>query len=227
MTVLPAPPKERAGTGLRSLELRNVRCFVSVDIPLDAKVTVIIGQNGAGKTTIAEVLASMAHGDDEGLVDGFPLRRGATEGSIALIGDGAERLATWAQPSKGRERSRLSADRLLFAYGRYRRVHFPEAPTRSLGGMALLGPEWRRRWRDHVRRTSRAPRVGPKPRRSCARTTPCSGISATTSLCSTRAAPRTQGSIAPGSDSTPRSRSWMNGSSGSRSSSVTAGPSPS
>ncbi|MEO5727452.1 MAG: AAA family ATPase, partial [Byssovorax sp.] len=141
VTVLPAPPRERAGTGLRSLELRNVRCFVSVDVPLDAKVTVIIGQNGSGKTTIAEVLASLAHGDDEGLEE-FPLRRDATDGSIALIGDGAEPLASWAKPSRGRARSRLSADRLLFAYGRYRRVHSPEAPIRNLGGMPLLGPEW-------------------------------------------------------------------------------------
>ena len=40
-----------------ALHLQNVRCFDEVEIPLDPRVTVIIGENGAGKTTVAEALA--------------------------------------------------------------------------------------------------------------------------------------------------------------------------
>ena len=42
------------------LVLENVRCFARAEVPLDAQVTVIIGQNGSGKTSIAEAIASLA-----------------------------------------------------------------------------------------------------------------------------------------------------------------------
>ena len=41
------------------LRMRNVRCFADTDVLLDAAVTVLVGENGAGKTTIAEAIASL------------------------------------------------------------------------------------------------------------------------------------------------------------------------
>ncbi len=51
----------------RHLELHNVRCFRHAKVPLHRRVTVLIGENGSGKTTVAEALASLAPGEDEGL----------------------------------------------------------------------------------------------------------------------------------------------------------------
>lgn len=66
-----------------ALRLQNVRCFDAVEIALDPRLTVIIGENGAGKTTVAEVMASLSYGEDEGLRH-FPLRHGKRTGHIAL-----------------------------------------------------------------------------------------------------------------------------------------------
>lgn len=108
------------------LELRNVRCFAGVTVPLDQRVTVIIGENGAGKTTLAEALSSLCAGKDEGLRT-FPLRDGAEAGAILLHEHGAAQpAARWLSSGP---RDRLPDDRYLFAYGRYRRVDLPPAPT--------------------------------------------------------------------------------------------------
>jgi recombinational DNA repair ATPase RecF len=45
-----------------ALRLKNLRCFEEVDIPLDPRVIVIIGENRAGKTTVAAALASLSSG---------------------------------------------------------------------------------------------------------------------------------------------------------------------
>jgi DNA repair ATPase RecN len=120
------------------LRLRNVRCFDAADVPLDPHVTVIIGENGAGKTTIAEAMASLSAGEREGL-PAFPLRRGASDGAIALYETGsAEPVALWTAG----ERQRLPESRYLFAYGRYRRVQPSDRSGSALGGPELLGPEW-------------------------------------------------------------------------------------
>jgi len=65
------------------LRLKNVRCFRGAEIPFDKRVTVIVGGNASGKTALMEALASLTHGDSEGLKD-FPLRHGTVRG-----GDGA------------------------------------------------------------------------------------------------------------------------------------------
>jgi hypothetical protein len=129
----PLPP-------LEALRLAGVRCFEALRVPLDPQVTVVIGENGSGKTTIAEALASLASGDDEGLPE-FPLRRGVAKGSIALYAAGLKApVAEWFVAGKKSKRKRLPEGRLLFAYGRYRRVQSPE--RRVPGQLALLGPEW-------------------------------------------------------------------------------------
>ena len=104
------------------LFLKNVRCFAEAEIPLDPRMTVIIGGNGAGKTTIVECLASMTHGDEEGLIT-FPFRRKTKSGEMALYDQGSTKpAATW----KGATRKRLPPSRYLLAYGRYRRVFDPD-----------------------------------------------------------------------------------------------------
>ena len=104
------------------LILKNVRCFAEADIVLDPRMTVIIGGNGAGKTTIVECLASMTHGDEEGLTT-FPFRRKTKSGEMALYESGSTKAAaSW----KGSSRKRLPSGRYLLAYGRYRRVFDPD-----------------------------------------------------------------------------------------------------
>ncbi len=117
MSEAPNPPFGR-------LHLHNVRCFRDTTIELHPKLTVLIGENGTGKTTIAEALASLSYGEGEGLPE-FPTSRGFRAGEIALFPENAERPeARWQTGARGR-RLRLPEGRYLFAYGRYRRVYFP------------------------------------------------------------------------------------------------------
>ena len=112
------------------LVLRNVRCFRHAVVELDPGLTVLIGENGSGKTTIVEALASLSSGQGEGLA-AFPLARKARSGEIALYGDGSRRpLARWRSGSTSADAGRrLPESRFLLAYGRYRRVFYPEDAT--------------------------------------------------------------------------------------------------
>ena len=107
------------------LTLRNVRCFRDATIELDPQVTVLLGENGSGKTTVVEALASLTSGEGEGLA-GFPLARGTKSGEMALEAAGEKKpVALWSTRASDR---RLRAGRHLFAYGRYRRVFYPGEP---------------------------------------------------------------------------------------------------
>jgi energy-coupling factor transporter ATP-binding protein EcfA2 len=66
--------REAASGPFDRLILRNVRCFREAVVELDPRLTVLIGENGSGKTTLVEALASLSHGEDEGLAE-FPLTR--------------------------------------------------------------------------------------------------------------------------------------------------------
>lgn len=96
----------RAEPWFDRLRLSNVRCFEDAEVPLDRHVTVIIGENGSGKATVAEALASMSFGETEG-PPRFPERNpGGKVGEITLYEAGAtEPAARWAA---GGERERLA-----------------------------------------------------------------------------------------------------------------------
>ena len=119
------------------IRLKNVRCFRDAEIPFDKRVTVIVGGNASGKTTLLEAIASVTFGDGEGLKD-FPLRHGAARGEVALYQGGRKPAAKW--DSSEAVRSRLPADRYVFLYGRYRRVLLPDslAEPRNLTDVQYL-----------------------------------------------------------------------------------------
>lgn len=137
-----------SGRHFERLVLRNVRCFRETEIELDPRVTVLIGENGSGKTTLVEAMASLSHGEDEGL-PAFPLSRKATSGEISLFESGQRSpAALWKQTRRAAPPRRLPEDRFFFAYGRYRRVYFPEddgiirrspSPERDLDELVSLG----------------------------------------------------------------------------------------
>jgi len=117
------------------LRLKNVRCFRDTEIPLDPRVTVIIGANGSGKTTLVEALASLTSGRDEGLST-FPFRRDTRTGEVALYEPERERpVAKWTARAKRSAKQTLREDQYLFAYGRYRRVFSPEGEPADLRRM--------------------------------------------------------------------------------------------
>ncbi len=113
------------------LKLGNVRCFRDAEVPIDPQVTVLLGGNGSGKTTIVEALASLTGGSDEGLA-AFPLRRRCKNGSMQLFRSGAKSPeAHWSL--KGTESSHKTLqETYLLAYGRYRRVFFDQESEDSV-----------------------------------------------------------------------------------------------
>lgn len=128
-----------APVGFGKLVLEGVRCFPSLELPLGPSITLIIGENGAGKTTIAEALASLCFGEDEGLST-FPLRRDASRGSIRLFDRAGREVASW---NRGGVRRRLGSEQYLFAYGRYRRTIAETGPLTfdPQTGKAVAAPQ--------------------------------------------------------------------------------------
>ncbi len=108
---------------LTALTLRNARCFgpVTTTIPLHPRATVILGENGAGKSTVTEVLAAL--GDDDPETPPIaPWRRGADDGEAALFDGSDTPIAMWAWSRDGGDRFDRTSTPRLFAYGPYRRV---------------------------------------------------------------------------------------------------------
>jgi hypothetical protein len=136
-----SPRRRIDAPGIARLVLENVRCFARAEVPLDAGVTVIIGQNGSGKTTIAEAIASLAHGAGEGH-DDFPVRQGAARGRIALLGADGVPLAGWTVGAREPDRTSLIPGQ-VYAYGQVRALRPAPAPGRG-AAPAILGPAFQR-----------------------------------------------------------------------------------
>ena len=111
-------------TGAVTLVLENVRCFAHAEIPLDAQITIILGLNGSGKTTIAEAIASLARGENEGLPS-FPRRGDETTGSMTIRSAEGKQLARWRLGPNGDERTQLPLGCHVFTYGQYRALRPP------------------------------------------------------------------------------------------------------
>jgi energy-coupling factor transporter ATP-binding protein EcfA2 len=110
------------------LHLRNVRCFREATLELDPRVTVLLGENGSGKTTLVEALAWLGAVEEAEPAE-FPRARRAKSGEMALVQAGRPRpAARWMFGSQGDGSRKTPTERPLFAYGRYRRVLFPEEP---------------------------------------------------------------------------------------------------
>jgi len=57
-----AAAKIFAHTGVRRLALTDFRSYVSLDLPIHARLVVLTGENGAGKTNFLEALSLLAPG---------------------------------------------------------------------------------------------------------------------------------------------------------------------
>jgi recombinational DNA repair ATPase RecF len=70
-----------------TLRLKNVRCFDETETVFAPRMTVIIGETGAGKTIVGEAMVSPSDGADGGLRH-FPQQHGKRTGHIAFAASG-------------------------------------------------------------------------------------------------------------------------------------------
>lgn len=85
-----------ADSGLRVLRARNLRCLESIEIEADPAQNVIVGANGAGKTSILEAIYVLSRGKSF---------RGGT--LATLIRSGANDFTVFGEAAAGERRHRL------------------------------------------------------------------------------------------------------------------------
>lgn len=64
---------------ITSLSLRNIRCFESLDLDIGPNLTVLLGENGSGKSTIAEALKLLRESRAAPPMPVCPIRRVGTD----------------------------------------------------------------------------------------------------------------------------------------------------
>lgn len=101
---------------LRSLELRNFRGFREIRIDFDERLTVLVGTNGAGKSTVLDALAILLDQYAARLIASRATARrlkendttnGAPETRIRLTVDGAHGQTRWALRKQGKQQKVL------------------------------------------------------------------------------------------------------------------------
>jgi predicted ATP-binding protein involved in virulence len=101
---------------LQSLELRNFRGFRDIEIDFDQRLTVLVGINGAGKTTVLDALAVLLDQYTARLIASRSTARrlkesdttnGAPEAHIRLTVEGTNGLTRWALRKQGKRQKVL------------------------------------------------------------------------------------------------------------------------
>lgn len=116
---------------IRRLQLRNFRCFEALDLELEPRVTLLVGANGSGKTSVLDALAVAAGG----WLLGFPgldarpiapdeMRRGVPEESMNRADP--PRLEA-VGPTRVAASGTVQGEELSWA----RELRVPDGPTRS------------------------------------------------------------------------------------------------
>lgn len=75
---------EEAAVHLRRLELHNIGPFERLELEFTRRWTILLGDNGVGKSSILRALAAAVAGDHGGVSGGRLLRAGQTEGHITI-----------------------------------------------------------------------------------------------------------------------------------------------
>lgn len=112
---------EHSDHGLvRRLRLDKVRSFEAAEIDFAPRVTVLLGENGSGKTTVAEMLALLLVPPGERLI-AFPRRHGADRGRAEVFVAGSDQpAAVWDSTDEPGASQPSNPGRPVFAYGRFR-----------------------------------------------------------------------------------------------------------
>lgn len=69
---------------LRSLELKNIGPFEQIQLEFNSSWTILLGDNGVGKSTVLKALALAVAGEHAGALAGRLLKVGTTQGQITL-----------------------------------------------------------------------------------------------------------------------------------------------
>ncbi|MBV8047734.1 MAG: AAA family ATPase [Paludibacterium sp.] len=94
--------RDAAAIVLERIELHNIGPFEHLELPFTRRWTVLLGDNGVGKSSVLRAIASVVAGDVAKTEGGRLLRTGQTEGLIELTSRGRRYAARVALDSLGR-----------------------------------------------------------------------------------------------------------------------------
>jgi DNA replication and repair protein RecF len=100
---------------LRRLWLRELRCYEELDFQPSEGVTLVVGDNGQGKTSLLEAISWLAHGRSfRGVPDGALVRTGATSAVMRALVErgGHERLLEVELSPGGRTRLQVNGTKV-------------------------------------------------------------------------------------------------------------------